>query len=173
MRDPVPQLIRLKDYTQPAFRVPRVALTFDIGEETTRVRTRLTMERQRAGAALELDGEDITLESVAIDGRTLNASEYTLEPFRLTINSVPDRFELETVSTVDPHKNTRLMGLYASKDGLFTQCEAEGFRRITWFPDRPDVMSRYEVTIQADRARYPLLLSNGNCIDQGLSLIHI
>src|SRR3954464_3236441 len=119
MRDPVPQLVRLQDYTPPAFRVPRVALDFDIGETTTRVRARLEMERQRPGEPVVLDGEELTLESVSIDGRLLASGEYSVEALRLTVPDVPDRFVLDTVCTLEPHKNTRLMGLYASKDGLF------------------------------------------------------
>jgi aminopeptidase N len=171
MRDPVPQLVRLEDYTPPAYLIPEVELDFDIGDAFTRVRSRLSVERnQLAGGArapLVLDGEGLVLESVAIDGRVLSSSEFAAAAARLTVPEVPARFVLETVSRIEPASNTKLMGLYASKDGLFTQCEAEGFRRITWFPDRPDVMSRYQVTIHAERDRYPLLLSNGNCIARG------
>src|SRR5690606_18785644 len=102
-------------------------------------------------APLVLDGDELKLESVRLDGRMLAADEYTLEPDKLVIPNVPERFILEMVSTIDPAANTKLMGLYASRTGLFTQCEAEGFRRITWFIDRPDVMSRYTTTIRADR----------------------
>src|SRR5690606_32200696 len=113
-------------------------------------------------AALVLDGDELGLDSVRLDGRLLGSTEYVLERDRLTIANVPERFVLETVCSLDPSANTKLMGLYASANGCFTQCEAEGFRRITWFLDRPDVMSRYTTTIRADRARYPVLLSNGN-----------
>jgi aminopeptidase N len=169
MRDPVSQLVRIQDYAPPAFLIPEVELDVDIGDEFTRVRARLDVRRRTAEkqAPLVLDGEDLALESVAIDGRTLSPAEYSLGERHLSIPSVPDAFMLETVSRIEPGMNTRLMGLYASRNGLFTQCEAEGFRRITWFADRPDVMSKYQVSIHAGRERYPLLLSNGNPVAAG------
>src|SRR3954467_690164 len=155
MRDPVPQLVRLKDYTPPAFLIPQVELDFDIGVDFTRVRSRLSLVRNpgERAAPLILDGEELSLEAVSLDGRALTADEYSADERRLVVHQPPERFVLETVSRIEPAKNTCLMGLYASKDGLFTQCEAEGFRRITWFPDRPDVMSRYQVTVHADKER--------------------
>ena len=171
MRDPAPVTIHLKDYTPPAFLIATADLDFDLHEDYARVRATLAVRRNPAakdpGVPLALDGDELALESVAIDGRTLAASEYVLDAEHLTIPSVPEAFTLETVVRVEPRKNTKLMGLFASKDGFFTQCEAEGFRRITFFVDRPDVMARYTTTIHADRARYPVLLSNGNLVGRG------
>ena len=171
MRDPTPVTIHLKDYTPPAFLIATADLDVDIQDEFARVRAKLAVKRNPAAkdrqAPLVLDGDEIELESVAIDGRTLAAAEYTLDDEHLTIASVPDAFTLETVVRIEPRKNTKLMGLYASKDGYFTQCEAEGFRRITFFLDRPDVMARYTTTIHADGASCPVLLSNGNQVARG------
>jgi aminopeptidase N len=116
---------------------------------------------------LVLDGEELELESLTLDGRALAAGEYALGAEHLTIAQVPGRFMLETACRIRPGKNTKLMGLYAAASGIFTQCEAEGFRRITYFPDRPDVMATYTVTIHADRDRFPVLLSNGNLVASG------
>jgi aminopeptidase N len=172
MRDPLPQSIRLEDYTPPPFLIDSVDLDFTIEEESTTVRSRLAVRRNAmAGstqAPLTLNGEDLEFVSAAIDGRQLAADKYVLSPGKLTIATVPERFTLETVCRIEPRKNTQLSGMYASKDGFFTQCEAEGFRRITWFPDRPDVMSKYSVTLRADRDKYPNLLSNGNRVDGGI-----
>ncbi|MPZ44553.1 MAG: aminopeptidase N [Betaproteobacteria bacterium] len=166
-----PPVIRLADYRPPAYFIPSVDLNFDIRDDATTVTARLALARNSAAsdpaAPLVLDGDELKLESVRLDGRLLTASEYSIEPERLTIPNVPERFVLETVCSLDPAANTKLMGLYASKTGVFTQCEAEGFRRITWFIDRPDVMSRYTTTIRADKSRYPVLLSNGNPVAQG------
>jgi aminopeptidase N len=171
MRDPVPTTVHLKDYAPPAFLIRTVDLDVVLHDEHAEVRARLALERNPAtrdpAAPLALDGDELELVSVAIDGRALAASGYALAPERLTIPGVPDAFTLETVVRIAPRKNTKLMGLYASKDGFFTQCEAEGFRRITFFLDRPDVMARYTTTIRADKARYPVLLSNGNLVASG------
>ncbi|MCC7079994.1 MAG: aminopeptidase N [Burkholderiales bacterium] len=166
-----PPVIRLADYRPPAFLIPSVDLNFDVRDDATVVTARLTLVRNRAAsdpaAALMLDGDGLRLESVRLDGRSLAAAEFVVDPEHLTVPNVPDRFVLETVCTLDPAANTTLMGLYASNTGIFTQCEAEGFRRITWFVDRPDVMSRYTTTIRADKGRHPVLLSNGNPVAQG------
>jgi len=166
-----PPAIRLSDYTPPAFLIPSVDLSFDLRDEATTVTARLSVKRNKAAAdrnaALALDGDELRLESVRVDGKTLTPNDYTAEPNRLVIPDVPDSFILETVCSLDPTKNTKLMGLYASSNGYFTQCEAEGFRRITYFIDRPDVMSRYTTTIRADKQRFPHLLSNGNPVAQG------
>jgi aminopeptidase N len=171
MRDPVPTTIYLKDYAPPAFLISAVDLDVDIHEEFARVRAKLAIRRNPAakdrGAPLVLDGDELELESVALDGRALGAADHSLDDEHLTIPNVPDAFALETVVRIEPRKNTKLMGLYASKDGFFTQCEAEGFRRITFFIDRPDVMARYTTTIHADRDKYPVLLSNGNPVGRG------
>ena len=113
-----------------------------------------------------LDGQELTLESVALDGKPLAAGQYRVDASHLTIADTPQNFTLEIVTRVAPAKNTSLMGLYASNGNYFTQCEAEGFRKITYFPDRPDVMARYTVTIIGDRAAVPVMLSNGNCVER-------
>ena len=171
MRDATPQTIKLGDYTPPAFLISTVALDVDVRESAVTVRATLRLERNpahpSADAPLTLDGGALELLSVAIDGRTLAADEYRADATHLAISRVPSAFTLETTVRFDPWKNTKLEGLYATKDGLVTQCEAEGFRRITYFIDRPDVMARYTVTICADQARFPQLLANGNLVEQG------
>src|SRR5260221_10637389 len=163
MREPQPKTIYLKDYTPPAFRVETVDLDVDIQNDPGIVRARLAIRRV-AGGNLVLEGDEVELVSVAVDGRSAR-HEVTKE--RLTVFDVPERCTLETVSRIVPQKNTQLEGLYATKNGFVTQCEAEGFRRITWFMDRPDVMATYTTTIHADRKRYPVLLSNGNLAGSG------
>ncbi|HLU77290.1 MAG TPA: aminopeptidase N, partial [Burkholderiales bacterium] len=171
MREPTPQTIYLKDYTPPAFLIDRVDLDIDIRDDHARVTATLAMRRndrtKNGDAPLRLDGDELTLEAVSLDGRALSESEYGVDAKQLTIPGVPQAFRLQTVTRIVPQENTQFMGLYASNDGYFTQCEAEGFRRITWFLDRPDVMARYTTTIHADKARYPVLLSNGNLVAQG------
>jgi aminopeptidase N len=171
MLTPSTRTIYLKDYAPPAFLVRTIDLDFDIGEDFTRVGANLAIERnplaRERRAPLVLDGDDLTLESIALDGRQLDQTDFALEAGRLAIVSVPDRFVLRTQVRIRPRENTRLMGLYESRDGYFTQCEAEGFRRITFFIDRPDVMARYTCTIHADAGRFPMLLSNGNPVARG------
>jgi len=164
MREPQPKTIYLKDYTPPAFRVETVDLDVDIREEHAIVRCRLAIRRAGGNAPLVLDGEELSLISVTLDERP---ARFEATPEKLSVYDVPDQFTLETVSRIVPHKNTKLEGLYATKTGFVTQCEAEGFRRITWFLDRPDVMARYTTTIHADAKRYPVLLSNGNLAGSG------
>ena len=166
MRDPAAHTIRLQDYAPPAYLVDTVELDVDIARPWATVRARLTIRRNPAGSGgpLVLDGEHLDLQSVALDGETLDASRYTAGDGKLRVPEVPDAFTLETVVRSDPWKNTRLEGFYASKDGLFTQCEAEGFRTITYFPDRPDVMATYRVTLHAPRGEFPHLLANGNLV---------
>jgi aminopeptidase N len=171
MLNPAPTTVYLRDYTPPAFLISAIDLDIDLQEDHACVRARLSVHRNpqaaQGNAPLVLDGDELELESVAIDGRTLAAGEYRLDEAHLAIAAVPARFTLETVVRIRPRSNTKLMGLYASKDGYFTQCEAEGFRRITFFIDRPDVMARYTTTIHADKGRFPFLLSNGNPIASG------
>ena len=160
-----PQTIRLSDYRPPAWRVPHVALDFDLGAERTRVTARLTVERNgKRSEPLVLDGQGLTLVSVKRDGVALD-----VQPVgeTLTIDIPGDSAVIETVVDIAPATNTRLMGLYASGGLLCTQCEAEGFRRITFFPDRPDVLSVYDVKMTADAALYPVLLANGNEVATG------
>ncbi len=172
MRDPAPVTIHLKDYAPPAFLIETVDLDVEIFEEHARVRSRLAVSRNPKAtdprAPLVLDAEELELESVALDGRALAAGEYAAQPGHLTLARAPARFVLETACETYPRRNTKLTGLYAAESGFFTQCEAEGFRRITYFIDRPDVMAKYTVTIHADRERYPVLLSNGNLIARGI-----
>ncbi|MCA1941480.1 MAG: aminopeptidase N, partial [Caenispirillum bisanense] len=161
------RVIRLSEYAPYPFRVDSLALAFDLDPAKTRVQATLRLTRTGEAADLELHGEDMTLVSVALDGETLPAERYAAGDGKLVVRGVPDAFTLEVVTEIAPAENTKLEGLYVS-DGMFcTQCEAEGFRRITYFPDRPDVMTRYTVTLRADKAAYPVLLSNGNRIDQG------
>ncbi|BCX87941.1 aminopeptidase N [Methylomarinovum tepidoasis] len=170
MREGTPKAIRLEDYRPPAYWVDRVALEFDLDADTTRVRAHLEVRRNPASSDpndLILDGEDLELRAIRLDGRPLEPDRYRLEADRLILPGAPERFHLETEVLIHPAANTRLEGLYLSEGMLCTQCEAEGFRRITWFPDRPDVMARYRVTLKADKARYPVLLANGNLLDAG------
>ena len=154
----------LKDYQTPAYRILETDLHFDIAEPQTIVKSRLTVEPQRVGEPLVLDGSAKLL-SVKINGA---AVDYVLEGETLTIAGVPsERFTVEVETEILPAENKSLMGLYASGGNLFTQCEPEGFRKITFYIDRPDVMSKFTTTIVADKKRYPVLLSNGNKIDGG------
>jgi aminopeptidase N len=166
-----PQRILRQDYRPPAFLVDAVDLDVDIHAAETLVTARLAMRRNPAagdpGAPLALDGDELQTVAVAIDGAGLAANRYALGDKQLTIPDVPDAFELRIVTRILPDANTKLAGLYRSATGYFTQCEAHGFRRITWFPDRPDVMSRYTVTIRADKTACPVLLSNGNPVGSG------
>jgi aminopeptidase N len=160
--DPV-RVTRLADYRPPAYLVNRVALAFELHETATRVRSRLHLRRDTEGnPPLVLDGAGQAIERITLDGEALGANRYDLSPETLSIADVPDAFTLEIETTINPRDNTELSGLYLSNGGFFTQCEAEGFRRITYFPDRPDVMARFDVTITADAARCPVMLSNGN-----------
>lgn len=154
----------LKDYQTPAYRILETDLHFDIAEPQTVVKSRLTVEPQRVGEPLVLDGSAKLL-SVKINGA---AADYMLEGETLTIADVPsERFTVEVETEILPAENKSLMGLYASAGNLFTQCEPEGFRKIMFYIDRPDVMSKFTTTIVADKKRYPVLLSNGNKIDGG------
>jgi len=159
-------------YTPPPWLVDDVRLVFDLHPHETLVRATLSVRRNpQAGpdapAALVLDGEQLELLDLRVDARALEPTAYRIDEHALTIDRVPERFELRTVVRIDPQANTALSGLYLSNGGYFTQCEAQGFRRITWFPDRPDVMARYTVTLRAPRESCPVLLSNGNLLDAG------
>ena len=171
MREPTPKTIHLKDYTPPAFLVSTVELEIEIRDEDAIVRARLMLNRNpdaaESAAPLVLNGDELELQSIAIDGKKLAADAYSVDSERLTIPAVPDTFKLETVVVIVPQKNTNLEGLYATKAGFVTQCEAQGFRRITWFLDRPDVMAKYTVTVRASKEKYPVLLSNGNLVGSG------
>ncbi|UXI68179.1 aminopeptidase N [Tahibacter amnicola] len=165
--------VLLREYRPPAWRVDHVDLEFDLGIHRTRVDARLTLRRAGpAGEPLFLDGEGLRLVSIALDGRPLDVTEYRLDEHGLTIAQMPDGAVLHTCVELDPSTNSALQGLYLSgtpEHGfLLTQCEAEGFRRITFFPDRPDVLARYTTTLRADPARFPILLANGNPAGTGL-----
>jgi len=171
MRSNQPQTIYLSDYRVPAYLVDTADLRFELFEEGARVHSTLAIRRNPesdvADAPLELDGDSLVLESVALDGRILAAGEYQDTGDRLVLAQVPEQFELTVVTWIEPQNNTRLEGLYKSSGMFCTQCEAEGFRCITYFPDRPDVMARFRVRIEAERKAYPVLLSNGNPVDRG------
>ncbi|MDJ0922328.1 MAG: aminopeptidase N [Henriciella sp.] len=160
MRTDTPVQIKLADYTPYPFAIEAVKLYFDLDPEQTLVRSVLQVRRLGEGDML-LDGETIELKSIALNGQPLSASAYTLTETGLTLHDVPDEFELEIEAFTHPEKNTALSGLYMSGGRFCTQCESVGFRRITFWPDRPDVMSRFEVRLEADRDAYPILLSNG------------
>ncbi|MFN3513650.1 MAG: aminopeptidase N [Phenylobacterium sp.] len=167
MRTDTPQPIRLSDYAPPAFLIETVDLAFDLAPRATRVKAKLAVRRNGDhDLPLVLNGERLKPVSVAIDGRVLNEGERTIDAEFLTIPSVPDAFLLETEVEIDPEGNKALEGLYMSGGRFCTQCEAEGFRKITWYPDRPDVLSRFTVRIEADE-RFHHLLSNGNLVEAG------
>ncbi len=171
MRTERPVTQFLKDYLPPAWLIDTIDLHVAIFDGYTEVRSRLACRRNAAAFAspLVLDGEALRLLDVTLDGEALDVARYTYADDRLTIADPPsDACVLETVVRLDPDHNTRLSGLYRSRDGYFTQCEAEGFRRITFFPDRPDVMAKFSCTVEADRARFPQLLSNGNPVAAGV-----
>jgi aminopeptidase N len=162
--------IRRLDYTPANFLVDRVQLVFELLPEDTRVESTLSLRRNPAAPAnapLELDGEALSLEGLFLDGQALDNDAWAITEGRLIVAALPERCELKIITRIVPASNTSLSGLYVSNGNFFTQCEAEGFRRITWFPDRPDVMSRYTVTLRAPRDRFPVLLSNGNLVSQG------
>ena len=167
-----PQPVRLADYRPPAFLIDTVDLAFDLGARDTRVKSRLAIRRNPAAAeraaALQLDGEELELVSLALDGEPLGANRYRLSPEGgLILADVPDAFTLDVETRIAPQSNTALSGLYVSGGNFCTQCEPEGFRRITYFIDRPDVMARYTTTITAEKQRYPVLLANGNPVERG------
>ena len=160
-----PRETRLADYRPPAFLVDAVALDFALDPHATLVRSRLALRRnpaERPGRSLRLDGAGQAVRAIALDGMALGPDRWRLEEESLVVEDVPDACVLEVETLIDPAANTELSGLYISNGAFFTQCEAEGFRRITYFPDRPDVMSRYTVTITAAAAACPVMLSNGN-----------
>ncbi|RZL52294.1 MAG: aminopeptidase N, partial [Variovorax sp.] len=161
-----PLAILREDYVAPAWWIDTVELTFDLDPAKTRVLNRMRLRRNpdAPAGALRLDGDELNLARVLVDGQ---GASFRIEADQLVIDNLPERFELEIFTTCCPVKNTKLMGLFVSEDTFFTQCEAEGFRRITYFLDRPDVMANYTVTLRADKAAYPVLLSNGNLVDSG------
>jgi aminopeptidase N len=170
MRTDTPNTIILTHNTAPAWRVDTVDLHVAIHPGHAEVRARLACRRnpQGAGGDLVLNGEALALQAVSLDGDALDPARYTVADDTLAIaGPLPDAFVLETVVRIEPDANTQLSGLYRSKDGYFSQCEAQGFRRITFYPDRPDVMARFTCVVEAERDRFPQLLSNGNLVASG------
>ncbi len=166
-----PTVKHLKDYKPPAYWVDSIDLHFDLNETETLVSAQMHMRRNPETAdenmPLILDGRELETLSVELDGKILPREAYIIDKKSLTIAHVPEEFVLKTQTKINPKDNTALEGLYYAGGIFCTQCEAEGFRKITWFPDRPDVMSRYTCTIAADREKYPVLLSNGNLTASG------
>jgi aminopeptidase N len=167
MRTEIPQPIRLADYRPPAYLIDTVDLTFDLAPNATRVKAKLAVRRNGDHAEpLVLDGVRLKLLSVSVDGEARGDNTYNLTDEQLSLPDVPAAFTLETEVEIDPEANTALEGLYMSGGRFCTQCEAEGFRKITYFPDRPDVLARYTVRIEAPKS-FDRLLSNGNLVDSG------
>ncbi|MCJ2144299.1 aminopeptidase N [Methylobacterium sp. E-066] len=171
MRTETPPLIRLEEYRPSDYLIDRVDLDIRLDPHATRIDATLALRPNpagRAGAPLHLDGDDLRLVSVALDGAALAAESYTATPSGLSLHAPPQQpFTLRLVTEVDPTANTKLMGLYRSSGVYCTQCEADGFRRITYFLDRPDVMAVYTTRIEADRTEAPVLLGNGNLVESG------
>jgi len=167
MKEAQPAAIRLVDYTPPDFLISAVRLQFDLRDQGTRVRSHLSVKRNgQHQRPLCLDGEQLITHAVSLNGEQLTTADYALAPTCLTIPTALDDFVLETEVEIAPEANSALEGLYRSNDLFCTQCEAEGFRRITWYLDRPDVMALFETSIEADAMRFPVVLSNGNLIAQ-------
>jgi aminopeptidase N len=163
--------IYLREYQAPHYWVDTVDLVFDLHDNYTEVKATLVCQRNTTiatdKAPFILQGEELELISIKLEGKTVSSDEYQLTSDTLTILSVPAQFTVEIINRIYPDKNTQLSGLYRSKALFCTQCEAEGFRRITFFPDRPDIMAKFTTTIYADKKQYPVLLSNGNCVAKG------
>ena len=163
-----PAVIRRSDYCVPDWLVPDVTLDFDLDPALTTVRAKLAVTRNGGhDRPLRLDGDGLVPLEVKVDGRSLTQAEWHLEAGALILPLLGDAHEVETLVELAPERNSKLMGLYASGGLLCTQCEAEGFRRITFFPDRPDILSRYSVRMAADKACFPILLANGDPVEQG------
>ncbi|WP_100623255.1 aminopeptidase N [Candidatus Coxiella mudrowiae] len=168
MSDKKPQTIYLKYYHFPSFLIDTVHMHIDLHEEETSIKTVLSLQRNpkiKTSPPLILNGEAMTLKRITLNGQALSSTDYEINDFSLTIPDVPEEFILETEVIIKPQENTQLSGLYKSRDNFCTQCEPHGFRRITYFLDRPDVLARYTTTITADKDKYPFLLSNGNLIE--------
>lgn len=159
-----------KRLTPPAYWVDTVEMGFDLDPISTKVSTRIVMRRNLsiANSSLQLHGEELELLSLQMNGHNLKAlQDYTLTDGLQQIPHAPDAVTLEITTCIHPGKNTSLMGVYVSNGNFFSQCEAQGFRKITYFPDRPDVMAKYTVMLRAGKTKYPVLLNNGNLIEQG------
>ncbi len=161
--------IHRQDYAPPAYLVDTIDIGFDLDPSDTRVAARSVLRRNPDSRSTELvlHGEEVELVALRMNGKTLTQRQYRREPGRLVIPNAPAKVTLEIETLIHPDENTSLMGLYVSNGNFFTQCEAEGFRKITYFPDRPDVMAKYRVMLRADKEQFPVLLSNGNLIEQG------
>ncbi len=168
MKTDLPIVTRLKDYTAPAFEIMTIDLDFNLDPQKTVV-TSIMAISGTTGKPTDffLNGEDIKLVSIKVDGKPISKTKLRQNKTGITLKKMPTKFTLEITTECDPSANTSLMGLYVSGGRFCTQCEAEGFRRITYFPDRPDMLATYNVRIEADKAAYPTLLSNGNCIQEG------
>ncbi len=167
MKDAQPKAIFLKDYQAPDYLIEETQLTFELFEDYAIVSSNLKMALNKSSNAsptsnLVLDGQELELLSIAVDGVARDESQYILTPDTLTLGDLPEQFNLSIQTKIKPQENTALEGLYKSSKMFCTQCEAQGFRRITYYLDRPDVMSVFETRIIADKSKYPVLLSNGN-----------
>lgn len=163
-----PRIIRRDDYRVPDWLVPDISLDFLLDPALTRVRAVLSVQRNGSHQrALRLDGDELALVELKVDGRVLEPGEWSVQDGALYITLPGDTHRIETLVEITPATNSKLMGLYASGGLLCTQCEAEGFRRITYFPDRPDILSRYAVRMESEKARYPILLANGDPVEKG------
>ncbi|KAF1874060.1 hypothetical protein Lal_00041503 [Lupinus albus] len=165
-----PKEIFLKDYKKPDYYFDTVHLKFSLGEDKTIVSSKITVFPRIEGSSppLVLDGQDLSLVSIQLNDKALKEEDYHLDARHLTIQSPPSgKYDLEIVTEIQPQKNTSLEGLYKSSGNFCTQCEAEGFRKITFYQDRPDIMAKYTVHIEADKSLYPVLLSNGNLVEEG------
>lgn len=165
-------VVRLADYQPPPFLVDAVNLVFELDPVNTRVTAQLSLKRNTTfsptPSSLHLDGEGLALQNIRLDGQELTSDRYVVTEDSLVVDDVPDEFELTVTNTICPAENKALEGLYLTNGRFCTQCEAEGFRRITYFPDRPDVLSQFTVEIRADKNQYPVLLSNGNRVAEGM-----
>ncbi len=163
-----PKTIYLQDYTPPAFTITHIDLVVELGEDVTRVSSHLTFKRQTdASDHVHLDGEELDLQSFSLNDKELSKSDYTLSSTKLSFVAPSDEFTADIVTLIKPQENTALEGLYKSSGNFCSQCEAEGFRKITYFLDRPDVMARFTTKVIGDGTKYPVMLSNGNLIESG------
>ena len=166
MRDAQPKAIQLADYQAPAYQVTDTHLKFELNDGYTQVHSVLTLKQAGDGNELVLNGQDLELLSIRLDGNELTNDDYVVGEETLTLSSLGASHTLEISTQIYPEKNTALEGLYRSGGMYCTQCEAEGFRRITYYPDRPDVMSVFTTEIIADAEQFPVLLSNGNPVSE-------
>jgi aminopeptidase N len=171
MSETLAQTVYLSAYQPPAFLLDALELKIDLYDDHTRVTSQMKVRRHPDATSSPnefiLNGEELELETIQLNGNVLKPTDYTVTATTLTVLNVPNQFDLTMTTIIHPEKNTALSGLYRSANAYCTQCEAEGFRRITYYPDRPDVLTCFTTTISADAARYPYLLSNGNLIKSG------